>query len=519
MVQIISPSPRAMQQGQIGQALGIGLSKRMGLQEAENAANTAQGDPVKLAFALARASAAAPGMERSLGQIYEQLLSRTNVEGVAKGLNTNQQNFNNENSENLPPGSISPESDIAPSMDTPSNTPFTPENKLSTDTTIYPDKSHYNKEDVNLIASQYVMDNRPDLVAGSTSYGRIPTFNFNAQSDLRPEEEGQIRQNLLDRKIPPKSIDQIIETTRNDIKNRYNEKIKSMEFDATRQKEINEKWNQFSNAADENLLPLTGKYSSTFGFGGKPKTSNDLKNKYLQYASELPVNLTPQQMHAQAGTMLQKDITRIDQLSALPELPFIRDPSQIEENIKDRKEAYRELVKEGYLETVKEDAVLEGNMGLEELHSTIWGDQTDKKSLNNIGSIKAPQLYLENKNYSPFQSTKGEETLSLMLGKPKKTNPNYEKERKMYVENLSNRLMNIKPEDDLILLRAQALNQNANERDFNDALELAQEKGYKLSPFQQNQLQEVRIPRQPPIWQLFNPPAWGKWINNLAGKR
>jgi len=503
MVQVFAPSPRAMQQGQLGESIGQGLSKRWALEEAENSANNANGDPVKLAFALARASTAAPGMERSLGQIYEKLLERTNSNGLAKGLSS-------QDPSQLPEGSISPSADVAPSMDTPSNTPFTPENKLNSDTTVYPDKSHYNNDDVKSISSQYVMDNRPDLIAGSTSYGRIPTFNFSAQSDLRPEEEGQIRQNLIDKGTAPKVIDQIVNTTRNDIKNRYNEKIKSLEFDATRQKEINDKWNQFSNAADQNLLPLTGKYSSTFGFGGRPKTSNDLKNKYLQYASELPVNLTPQQMHAQAGTMLQKDITRIDQLSALPQLPFIRDPKEVENNIEDRKEAYRELVKEGYLETVKEDAVLNGNMGLEELHSTIWGDQTDKGSLNSIGSLKAPEMYFGKTSFNPSPTA---------ISTSRKANPNYEKEREMYVKNLSNKLMNIKPEDDLILLRAQALNNNATERDFNDALKMAQEKGYKLSPFQSNQLQEVRIPRKPPMWQIFNPSAWGKWINHEAGKR
>lgn len=526
MVQVFQPSPRAMQAGQIGQALGIGASKQAGLAEAERLASSAENDPVKLAFALARASNYAPGLDRSLGQIYQALLDRNNSKGLADSLSGSDLSgasgvVTSPTNNQVTSGEITPRGDVATSMDTPSNTPWTPSNQLGSDTVNYPDKKHYNSDDIKSISSQYVMDNRPDLVAGSTSYGRVPTFNFEAQSDLRPEEEGQIRQNLVAKGKSPKVIDQVIETTRNDIKARYNEKLQSQNIDSKRQAEINSKWDAFAKDADANLLPLVGKYSPTYGFGGKPKTANELKNKYFQYASELPVNLTPQQMHAQAGAMLQRDINRIDALSAIPPLPPVRDPKDIEENIKDRKEAYKQLAKEGFTEALKENAIIDGGMGLEEFHMSLWGDQTDKGSLNNVGSLKAPKMYLDGEPYSPFNSYTGEEFTKHLQGKPpkQKSNPNYSNEREMYVKNLSERLAKIKPEDDLILLRAQALNAGAQERDFNDALEMATGKGFQLSPFQNSQLQEVRIPRQPPMWQIFNPKAWEKWINYSAGKR
>lgn len=528
MVQIISPSPLAMQKGQIGESIGIGLSKKLGLDEAERLANSAENDPVKLAFALARASNAAPGLERSLGQIYQAMLDRGNSKGLADSLSPNDLsrasgNMSSQiNNNQVTSGEITPRGDVATSMDTPSNTSWTPSNQLGSDTVNYPDKKHYNNEDIKSISSQYVMDNRPDLIAGSTSYGRVPTFNFEAQSDLRPEEEGQIRQNLIAKGKSPKVIDQVIETARNDIKARYNEKLQSQNMDAKRQAEINAKWNDFSKDADANLLPLVGKYSPFYGFGGKPKTANDLKNKYFQYASELPVNLTPQQMHAQAGTMLQRDINRIDALSAIPPLPYVRDPKDVEENVKDRKEAYKQLAKEGYTEALKENAIIDGGMGLEEFHMSLWGDQTDKGSLNSVGSLKAPVMYLEGKPVSLFNGQSAKEIQNIVSSgqQKQKSNPNYSKEREMYVTNLSERLSKIKPEDDLILLKAQALNAGAQEKDFNDALEMATEKkGFKLSPFQNSQLQEVRIPREPPMWQIFNPKAWEKWINYSAGKR
>jgi hypothetical protein len=230
-------------------------------------------------------------------------------------------------------------------------------------------------------------------------------------------------------------------------------------------------------------------------------------------------------MHQQAGTMLQNDINRIDALQASPGLPFIRDPKQVDELTKDISGAYKQLQKEGFYESLKEDAASK-DMGLEELHYTIWGDETNKNSLKSIADLPSAKMYMEGnkpilKSISPFSALGGLAGVAsdILTGGDKTPNPNYMKERKPYIKNLSSRLTKIKPDDDLILLRAQVLNNGGLEKDFNEALDAAQENGLQLSPFQQSQLQELRIPRERPIWEIFNPSAWANWIRNLTGKR
>lgn len=519
MVQVFSPSPRAMQAGQIGQALGLGISKRMGLAEAQREASNAGGDPVKLAFSLAKASMAAPGMERSLGQIYEQLLARTESKGYTKGLGGE---ATPETVSGLAPtgfdrnpiseGEVSQDGTINPSMDVPlegSPNNFKQPNETTSNISL-PTRKNYSPEQVQSVAHQYLLDMRPDLIEGTSAYGRVPTFNYQSKSTLRPEEEAQIRQKLDSQGLAPKVQDRVVDTVRNDIQARYNESLKNFGLDTVRQKEINDKWDTFRKLSDKNLDPIIGKYQPGYLYGGKPRTANDLRNKYFQYAGDLPVDLTPEQMHAQAGTMLQNDINNIDALGAIPEMPFIRDPNDVEKNVKDHKEAYKDLYDRGFYESLKEDAVDKG-MGLEELHWTLFGDQTDKKNLRSVSDLSAPKLYFK------------DETKFTGPGAPPKieriNNPNYPKEREIYVNNLSKRLKTIREKDDLILLRSQALNSGAQEADFNDALSKAQDEGLVLSPFQRTQMQEVRIPRKRPQWEIFNPSAWKQWINHAAGKR
>ncbi|HLT41793.1 MAG TPA: hypothetical protein VKZ95_03735, partial [Sphingobacteriaceae bacterium] len=362
---------------------------------------------------------------------------------------------------------------------------------------------------------------RPDLVEGSSQYGRVPTYNYQMKSDLRPEEEQQLRQQFIDKKINPKVQDNLINRIREDIKTRYNEMKTNYGMDVAREKQIQDKWAVFKAQSDENLQPLLGRYNSRFGFGGRPRTSNDLKNKYFQYAGNLPVNLTPEQMHAQAGAMLQNDIDRIDAVAALPEMPFIRNPHDVEDYLNDKKDAYKELVNEGFYESIKEDSVNKG-MGIEELHNSIWGDQTNKASLNSLSIFQAPiQDFNEPKRGEKNLFGFGKDFSKESLLKPftKKINPNYVKEKKQYIENISSQLERIKPEDDLILLRSQVLNSGGTEKDFMDALTKAQEKKLQLSPFQRSQLQELRIPRVRPLWEIFNPKTWNQWINYLSGRR
>jgi hypothetical protein len=500
-----------MQAGQIGQAMGIGLAKQQGLAQAEREAMEAGGDPVKLAFSLARASMAAPGLDRSLGNIYQQLLDRTQSGQLGTGLGQNVTTTQLQNNDNNPgmEGEIDPKGTTPPSMDVPLDGNQTTKNEPMGQNTpiVLPPNKNYNPDQVQGVAHQYLAEMRPDLVEGTSAYGRVPTFNYQSKSTLRPEEEGQIRQKLQSQNVTPKVQDRIVETLRNDIQTRYAENLKNFGLDTARQQQINEKWNTFRTNSNGYLQPLLGKYSPTLGFGGKPRTANDLTNKYFQYAGELPIDLTPEQMHAQAGAMLQNDINRVDALSAIPGMPFIRDPSQVVENVKDHKEAYKDLYREGFYETLKEDAVNK-NMGLEELHWTLFGDQTDKNSLRSISEIQAPKLYLNQKEEEFFKGT------SQPIN-----NPNYPKEKQIYVDKIAKKLQKIGKDDDLVLLRSQVLNSGGKESDFNDALTKAQENGLVLSPFQKTQMQEVRIPRRRPMWEIFSPSAWKQWINYTAGKR
>jgi len=80
-IQTFDPTPVPSQASMMGQAAGSGLAKRLGLAEAEKAALGAEGDPIKLAMAFARASTYAPEIQRSLGQLYEQALQRTYRQG------------------------------------------------------------------------------------------------------------------------------------------------------------------------------------------------------------------------------------------------------------------------------------------------------------------------------------------------------------------------------------------------------------------------------------------------------
>ena len=75
MVQIISPSPRAMQRADLGRAMGQGLSKQLGLMEAQGAIQQAQGDPLKLATAMARMGMVDPSLEKAVGPMYSAMLA------------------------------------------------------------------------------------------------------------------------------------------------------------------------------------------------------------------------------------------------------------------------------------------------------------------------------------------------------------------------------------------------------------------------------------------------------------
>jgi len=85
MVQIIDLSPTESNASLLGKAVGSGLAKRMGIGEAENAFQQAQGDPFKLATAMAKLMSVSPELERAAGPMYQAILGQTQAKELAAG--------------------------------------------------------------------------------------------------------------------------------------------------------------------------------------------------------------------------------------------------------------------------------------------------------------------------------------------------------------------------------------------------------------------------------------------------
>jgi hypothetical protein len=504
-----------MQAEKIGEALGLGASKYGALEEARGLLEGGAQSPADLALGMAKLSMAAPGLERSLGEIYKQMLAQTGSQQTAEnlpggrtasipapGMKREFYTTGDESAQN----EISPKGTIPQSTDVAANA--TDKNRnISQSNPIIPPNGKYSAEDIDQMSKEYLLDIRPDLISGSTTFGKIPTISDSLQSDLRPEQEKQIRQDLTSKRVIPQVQEKIIGRIRENYKNLYNEAKDRYNWDENYFKNLKEKMSIVRKDADKNLLPVLGKFQPTFGFGGMPKTYNDLRNKYFEYINNLSPDLTPEQMNTRAVTRLQEDVKRIDEFEQLPSMPFIRDPKDVLKYIEDKKESMKELVKEGFYETVREQAAAK-DMGIEELHWSLYGDETDKNSLRNLSMIPAAKLYSE-----------GNERGAVLDIGTNTVNKNYFKERPKYIDKLSSSLTKIKPTDDLILLRAQVLNNGGTERDFVESLEVAQKKGLNLSEFQRSQLQEINIPRQRPIWEIFNPAAWRKMLKYQWGKR
>lgn len=387
------------------------------------------------------------------------------------------------------------------SSETQQNQPATAEGKKS-------------PRDIDSIANQYIGEVRPDLVNPATQFGAINTFDSEIKQDLSPEEESRLRQQLMDKYKNPNIVNPVIDRIREGIKNRYNEAQAKYGFDQDRLNQIKGKWNEFTQGTEARLEPHLGKYNGSGESPGFPKTKEVLRNKYNQYAAAFPTNLTPEQMHTNAMELLQRDLNKLDALQALPSLPPIRGNESMKEYMDTYKEQYKDLADQGFLEALREDAIMNKDMGNEEFHSLIWGDQTNKDVLNSLHGLKAPVEYPE-KKYAPGI---------------KEYNSKYPEERQRYVREVSNKLRKLSPTDDLILSRAMVLDNGGTVQDFQEALKQAQQNGLKLSEFQKQQLQETGIPRRPPLWELFSDQGqggigpfkfmnWGPFINYLRGKK
>lgn len=487
MVQIIGPSPASQQAAQVGGQVGGNFGKALGFMKAQNLMQEGQreGDATKIAMGLGMMGMASPGMDRSLGPMYESMMSRMGNAQLSENLTDGNNNPDIENE-------IDPKGVIAPSPDVPSNTPANREIAKNNPINFKP---RMDEGDIFASSQQFLRDTRSDLDTSSDKFTNVPTFDYEIKSDLRPEEEKQLRQQMVKRNVLPETQDKIVQRTREDIKTRFEEAKEKWNIDKTVQQGINEKWNSFKNNA-------SGRIGQSFsGYGNR--TQQDFTDKYFQYAQRLPVNMTPEEMHTNAWTQVRRDMNQFDALAEVTGMPYIRDESTIKDYINNIREAYKPLKDKGYIEALKEDAIDNKGMGIEEMHAALWGEETDPNSLQMM-AIDAPLKFIENKG-------------SLLGGY--QVNKNYEKQHESYVNGLSKNLKKIKPEDDLVLLRAQVLDKHGTEKDFTDALNTAQEDGLKLSPFQESQLQEIRIPRTAPIWQIFDPLTWPKYLRNMRGKK
>lgn len=494
--------PGAVQQGYQRQ---LGLNS---IDELQKNIAASGGDVNKILPHLMRAYTLNQTLERSgLGQQYLQNVTAglypNALGGAAGGTTANQ----------AAPGAqgAPPPNPIGP----PPN-PMAPTARLEGQpSTAQPGEGKTTPQDVDRIANQYIAEVRPDLINPATQYGAIATFDSEIKQDLSPEEESRTRQQLLEQYKNPAVVNQVVDRIREGIKNRYNEAQAKYGFDKEKRAQIQKKWGDFTAGTGQRLAPHLSKYMPQEG-DQLPRTVEVLQNKYNSYAGALPVNLTPEQMHTNAMALLQNDINKLDALHSIPAMPPVRTEKDVKEYLDTNKQVYKDLADMGFTEALREDAFLKKDMGNEEFHSMIWGDQTSKPLLNSIHEVKAPQEYTQINAAQPFP----------------KYNPNYQKQREEYISSVSGRLKRLKPQDDLILARAMVLDNGGTVKDFSDALTRAQREGLKLSEFQRSQLQEVNIPRLPPLWEIFSgfdttPNAaglvgnlgWKPFINYVRGKR
>ena len=463
------------------------------LQEAQTAAQGAQ-NPIDLYFALHQATAGDPGAQKAIGQIFPELVKTIGSGQYSKTLTGGKGGGEAKETQNMPSNA-----DILPKASTLKN-----------------ESADKRAIDEDFIASNYTEKLRPDLSPGSP-YGQVISFNDLVKTDLRPEEEGLMRQEMQADKIMPDIQNQIINRVRENIQTRFKEKQMQYGLDKEKQAQVASKYEQFQKASEKNLEPYLNKYVND---KNQPLsgTQGELRNKYFEYAQEEPINKTPEEMHTSVIQKLQNDMNQIDQLKTIPSMPPFRSPEELEDNIELIANAYKPLLeKGGFDQTVREDAFTNKDMGVENFHYAVYGDQTDKKMMNEIHSVKPPKLPM-----APIQEEAKTNKLSkaaVFKRAPAAKDKNYIKDEEKYVSELSTKLKELGPNDDLILARAMVLDAGGTEQQFTRALKEAQQKGWKPSDFQQNQLVEVNIPRKRPIWEVFSPNGFKAQINLIRGKR
>jgi hypothetical protein len=486
MIQQINPGPT------IAQAFGKGLletyqpmiQKELARQQTARAIgdirNRPQGSPADTLYNLIEASSLSPEIGRSLGPLYQTLLQQQAASSAPQALSSAAGQYGQIGSEGRAPVQVQQAGTNAPG--------FKPAQQLSPEATAQQLAQQKTGDQLQNLSNQFLKQTRPDLFQQSP-FGNIPTFDIATKSALRPNEEADLRRQMNSQGILPEQQEQVIQKINADIGNRYKEALQNYDIAQGQQRAVDQKWNTIKNDAPIQLRP----FINNFG----PKTQQILQDKYFQYAASQPINQTPEAVESQAMTLLQRDLNQLNALKVLPAMPPIRNWGDAKSYMDSTKRAYAPLKGQGWDQALLEDAIDNKDMGIEEAHEAIYGDQTNKKFLNDLSSVK-----------------KG-------------------KDDAQYVNRIADKLKNLGPNDDLVLARAMVLGSGGDLSDFINALDKASQEGLELSPFQQSQLQEVQIPRQQPLWEIFSnqPNPWfmgaggvpgaifGHFFNYLRGKK
>ena len=509
---------------QAGQNFGQGVNelaqqqyRRGMLQESLQKAKGIINDPnVSISdkmLSLMETSAGIPGSEKYIGPLAELLYKQSSMSKTPEALRTPTSAKRQQPQTNLGTG----QDQNAPMQQNQMQQQGQAEMQPGMQPQITPPKT---EGEILSLAKNYEMQTRPDLFKPQSQYGQIPTFNYESQSDMRPEEEADFRDQMNSKNIPIEVQEAAIQRAREDIRTRYAENLKQFGMTQERQKEITDKWGRFRQDA-MSIGGGAGRLTPTLEGLQTPEgqpmqgAQNEVASKYFQYAQEAPVNMTPEMMHSSAMAKLDSDMNKIKALQATPSLPPVRTSSDMGEYIGSVKPGIKDLVKSGFPNTARELATYNLDMGNEEFHAAAYGDDTSKEKLNQLHAIKAP------KEYSEYPR---------LVSEHPTYNKNYPKERENYINKIAKTLEKIGPNDDLILLRSMVLDNQGSEKDFIDGLNIAEQNGLKLSPLQLSQVNELEIPRRRPLWELFSdkgqqgigpikPLNWSPFINYLRGKK
>jgi len=353
------------------------------------------------------------------------------------------------------------------------------------------------------VVQNFMAEKYPYLNPYDPGFGKKAFFNHTTQSDLSIAEEEDMRKRLVG--VSPKAKEFIIEKARKE-KSRLFEEAKAAYGLNTQQVAENEKkWQQLVGQPGTNNEGYRGNsLKPRLEYFNNPIINESFNNKYAEYAAQEDPNQTVEQINQNVMAKLAPDIRNFQTArNAVSFGPFVR--GDVGEVIKKNQAAYSELMGKGYDEAILSELAEKG-MGPEESHFTLYGKQTNPSSIKALSEIKPGFSRKE-----PFKK--------MGPGYESQWTREYESKSPKYEEQLSKGLMKIKPEDDLIILRATALNNGGTEDNFTNALEKARANGLKLSPLQESQVSELSTSRRPPLQEIFNPNHWSKVYNYIRGRR